>query len=187
MAKEIFVSDSEKLPYKLKLNLHWLVGERPMVNIYLNGKEINRLWNTGAMISLMNENLLIENYPGVQLHAISELTENESRILTTANQGALGVVVLDFAVEKGHELFQIPFLVTSEKISNPIIGYNTIENLVNNFKDKADLSSSLVKIIGNLSREKAESMVNLADRGGEVIELSRGKIRKNANNISWVC
>ena len=55
------------------------------------------------MISLMNENFLIENFPSVQLHAISELTGNESLILTTANQGALGVkgvVILDFAVEK---------------------------------------------------------------------------------------
>ena len=76
-------------------------------------------------------------------------------------------------MEKGHTLFQIPFLVTSEKISNPIIGYNTIEHPVNNFKDKVDLSSSLVKIMGNLLREKAESMVNLVERGGEVIELSK--------------
>ena len=76
MAKEIFLSDSEELPYKLKLNLIRLVGELPMVNIYLNGKEINGLWDTGAMISLMNENFLIENFPSVQLHAISELTGN---------------------------------------------------------------------------------------------------------------
>ena len=65
----------------------------------------------------MIENFLIENFPSVQLHAISELTGNESLILTTANQGALGVkgvVILDFAVEKGHKLFQIPFLVTTQ-------------------------------------------------------------------------
>ena len=176
MSSEIFLSDSEKLPYKMKLNLIRLVGERPMVNIYLNDIEINGLWDTGAMISLMNEEFLLQNFPDIQLHSISEFTGNESIILTTVNQSSVdikGVAVLDFGVESGKILFQIPFLVTSEKISNPIIGYNTIEHLVKHFKDKMDLSSSLVKVIGNLSSEKVATMVNLVETGGRICELSK--------------
>ena len=52
---EINMVDSEKLPYKMKLRLVKLVGERPLVNIHLNGKKIQGLWDTGAMISLMNK------------------------------------------------------------------------------------------------------------------------------------
>ena len=37
MKNEIFVQDSEKLPYKMKLQLIRLVGERPIVKIHLNG------------------------------------------------------------------------------------------------------------------------------------------------------
>ena len=51
---EINMVDAGKLPYKMKLNLVRLVGERPMVNIYLDGKKIQGLWDTGAMISLIN-------------------------------------------------------------------------------------------------------------------------------------
>ena len=40
-----------------------------------------------------------------------------------------GIVLLDFAVDNA-TLFQVPFLVTKENLSNPIIGYNTIEHLV---------------------------------------------------------
>ena len=74
-------------------------------------------------------------------------------------------------------------MVTSDKISNPIIGYNTIEHLVKNFKDKIDLSSSLVKVIGNLSSEKAENMVNLVEKGAEICELSKEATLVNTKTI----
>ena len=40
MKNEIFTKDPEKLPYKMKLNLIRLVGERPLVKMCLNGVEI---------------------------------------------------------------------------------------------------------------------------------------------------
>ena len=55
MKNEIFVKDSEKLPYKMKLKLVRLVGERPLIKMYLNGEEVQGLWDTGAMISLVND------------------------------------------------------------------------------------------------------------------------------------
>ena len=176
IATEIFTSDSEKLPYKLKLKLIRLVGERPLINIFLNGKEISGLWDTGAMISLINEEFLHENFPDSEIHPISDFTGSETLTLKTANQSNLcveGVVVLDFGVDSGSGLFQIPFLVTSEKISNPIIGYNTVEHLVTNFKDKIDLPRSMIKLMGNLSSESAECMANLVEKGGEISELSK--------------
>ena len=66
MKSEIFVTDSNKLPHKMKLQLVKLVGERPLVNVWLNGKGIRGLWDTGAMISLINENLLQELFPGIK-------------------------------------------------------------------------------------------------------------------------
>ena len=51
MSKEINMIDSEKLPRKMKLQLVKLVGDRPLVNICLDGKRIQGLWDTGAMIS----------------------------------------------------------------------------------------------------------------------------------------
>ena len=62
ISREIFLSDSEKLPYQMKLNLIRLVGERPMVSIYLNDIEVNGLWDTGAMISLINEEHLLQHF-----------------------------------------------------------------------------------------------------------------------------
>ena len=50
MRSEIFVNNDERLPYKTKLKLIRLVGERPLVKIRLNGVEVKGLWDTGAMI-----------------------------------------------------------------------------------------------------------------------------------------
>ena len=174
MRTEIFVKDSEKLPYKMKLKLIRLVGERPLVKIFLNGEETQGLWDTGAMISLMNEKFLREHFPDTELLSISEFTGDEFT-LTTANKSELnvqGVAILDFGVTSSQTLFQVPFLITADDISGPIIGYNTIEHLVTNFKENLNVSESLVNVIGSLSSEKTESMVNLIERGDEISELS---------------
>ena len=174
MKNEIFVNDSEKLPYKMKLKLVRLVGERPLVKMYLNGEEVQGLWDTGAMISLVNDRFLQEKFPGVQVHSIADFSGGDF-MLTAANKSEIdvqGVAILNFGVSESQELFQVPFLVTSNDVSSPIIGYNTIEHLVNNFKDKLNLCESLVNVMGRLSSEGVEKMVNLIQLGGEISELS---------------
>ena len=106
-------------------------------------------------------------------------------ILTAANKSKLcvqDVAILEFGVSKFHTLFQVPFLVTSDEISCPIIGYNIIEHLVTNFKDKLNLSESLVNVIGSLSPE------NLIQKGGELTELaSEAKLEKALVIIPRCC
>ena len=119
--------------FELDINL----CDGPLVNIFLNNQKIDGLWDTGAMISLMNEEYLSEKFPQAKVLSIAEFTGSDSFELTAANQSSLcvkGVTILTFGVEENQNLFEIPFLVTSEDISNPIIGYNTIEHLVENFK-----------------------------------------------------
>ena len=94
-------------------------------------------------------------------------------ILTAANKSKLcvqGVAILEFGVSEFSTLF-----------SSTIIGYNIIEHLVTNFNDKLNLSESLVNVIGSLSPEKADGMVNLIQKGGELTE--RSKIGKSASDI----
>ena len=190
MKQEIFVNDSEKLPYKMKLQLVRLVGERPLVNIQLNGEEVRGLWDTGAMISMVNKNFLQEKFPGVKVHSISEFIGDDF-LLTAANKSEMcveGVAILEFGISGSQKLFFVPFLVTSDEISDPIIGYNTIEHLVLNFKDKLNLPKSLVNAITCLNPEKAETIVNLIQKGGEVLELtSEAKLDKTLVVYSGCC
>ena len=70
-------------------------------------------------------------------------------------------------------MFQVPFLVTDDEISRPILGYNTIEYLVTNFKDSVDLPQSMVQMFGGLAPENGEAMVNLVESAGKIAELSQ--------------
>lgn len=75
----------------------------------------------------------------------------------------------------------MPFLVTSQEIENPIIGYNTIEHLVKNFRTQMDMPESMCDLVDCLvSTEKAEAMVNLIETGAEIQDLnSEAKLEKN--------
>ena len=77
------------------------------MKIFLNGEETQGLWDTGAMISLMNEKFLRENFPDAKILSISEFTGDEFT-LTAANKSELdvqGVAVLDFGVTSSQTLF----------------------------------------------------------------------------------
>ena len=109
------------------------MGEKPLVNIFLNNWEVEGLWDTGSMISLMNKNYVEEHFPGVEIHSVADFIQNDSLKLTAANQTELsvdGVVVLNFGVEKDHNLFQVPFIVRSENISKPTFTTNFL-NILN--------------------------------------------------------
>ena len=126
------------------------------------------------MISLISKDFLDDQFPGVEIHSVADFIENDSLTLTAANQMELfvdGVVLLKFGIENDCELFQVLFLVTSEPISKPIIGYNTMEHLVTTFENKIDLSSSLIKVLKCLSIENAENMVNLITAGENIFEI----------------
>ena len=92
--------------------------------------------------------------------------EEKDIVLTAANKTQLnvkGVAVLNFGIKGKHDLFQVPFLVTDDEISRPILGYNTIEYLVNNFKDTVDLPTSMTLMFSGLSQESSEAVVNLVE------------------------
>ena len=182
MRKEINMVDAEKLPYKMKLKLVKLEGEKPFVNIHLDGKKIKGLWDTGAMISLINKYFLQNNFPDVVIHPISDFM-GQGLTVNAANKSEIdvdGVAILNFGVaEEG--LFQVPFLVTSQEIDNPIIGYNTIEHLVKNFRGQMNMPESLCDLVECLaSTEKAETMVNIIETGAEIQELnSEARLDRN--------
>ena len=90
MKAEINMVDTNKLPYKMKLQLVKLVGERPLVCIFLNGKKVKGLWDTGAMVSLINRAYLQRNHPDVAIHSISEFM-GQGLTLSAANNGEINI------------------------------------------------------------------------------------------------
>ena len=154
-----------------------LVGERPLINVKLDNIDCKCLWDTGSMVSLINEEFLNENFMGKEMYSVEDFLDNKLN-LSAANNTEVpieGVVLLDFAIDESM-LFKIPFLVTKENISNSIIGYNTIEHLILNYKDDVKLLPSLMKLLPNLSIANAQSMVSTVEKAAEVSEVM-GKVK----------
>ena len=175
LSKGICITDSEKLPRKLKRKLISLVGPKPLVKVFLGNMHIEGLWDTGAMVSILSRAFLEENFTGVQVRPVSDFIEHEVLKINTANQAELaidGVVVLDFGVEEGDPLFQVPFLVTADTLSRPIIGYNTIEYFVLNFGHSVDMPTSMSKVVSDLAPRLADDVINVITAGGKITEIS---------------
>ena len=109
-----------------------LVGEKCLVNCFLNGRQLEVLWDTGAQVSIMTNDFLNAKFPDVKKRDISELLDSPLEI-NAANGTAIpytGWAELEFRLlSSGREetTVMVPFLITSEELNYPIVGYNVIK------------------------------------------------------------
>ena len=106
-----------------------LVGNRCTIKCKLNALSVEALWDTGAQDSILLEQFLRRRFPGTKLRNISELIDCKLD-LTAANGTCIpykGFVELEFRLKDEQDPILVPFLVTSDDISLPLVGYNVIE------------------------------------------------------------
>ena len=102
-----------------------LVGKRCTVKGEINGQQVDVLWDTGAQVSLISDQLVRWNFPGITVKNISELLNSELN-LTAANGGEMpyiGWVELNFRLLSSKEELAFPFLVKDQSLDTPIIGF----------------------------------------------------------------
>ena len=160
------------LSYKLNQKIISLIGERPVLKATLDGVQRDCLWDTGSMVSMISEPMLLEMFPDKTMYTVNEFIENGygSLNLSAANNTKVpveGVVLLDF--NAGDESFQIPFLVTKTELSNPILGFNTIAHLILNVD--CDKVPALMKLLPQLSENRAKAFVNTIEEASEQSEM----------------
>lgn len=117
---------------KLRRRIMKLVGEKPMLRCRLGEVETEMLWDTGSMISLVDRQWVQRLFPDQVIFPVSAFLDKELHV-EAANKSTIqfdGVILLDFKLSDEDEGFVVPLLVSSGKISDPILGYNVIEYLV---------------------------------------------------------
>ena len=117
---------------KLRRKILNLVGEKPMVSCYLGDDKAEMLWDTGSMVSMVDRRWVRRHFPDEVIYPVSAFLDKELHV-QAANETRIkfdGVVLLEFSLCKEEEGFLVPMLVSSQKISDPILGYNVIEYLV---------------------------------------------------------
>ena len=117
-----------------KKKLLRLVGRKPLLNCILGTKRVEVLWDTGAMVCLIDREWLRKNFPNAKIQSISDFLDEDLEV-RAANSTKIpmdGVVVLDLSFIEGGETVSVPFVVSSQSLPEPILGYNVIEDLILN-------------------------------------------------------
>lgn len=105
----------------------------------MDNHPVKVLWDTGAQSSIVNENWRQDHLPHTVVRPVSELLNDETLIVFAANDTTIpytGWIEVSFRLDSDcfptSEL-QVPILVASDPAvaSDPIIGYNVIEAVVN--------------------------------------------------------
>ena len=110
-----------------------LVGEKPMLQCFLDGLGFEVLWDTGSMVSMVCRGWLAKHFPDKEVIDVSEFLGTNLSV-TAANRTVVdydGVVMLEFKLGDD-DGFLVPVLVASGEMAEPILGYNVIEHLVVN-------------------------------------------------------
>ena len=137
------VSEVHYLPPQRKSQLISLVGNRCIVNCLMDNYPVKVLWDTGAQSSIINDNWRQQYLSHTVVRPISELLEDEKLTVYAANDTLIpyiGWIEVSFRLnsDSSKSELQVPILVCNDPAvaSDPIIGYNVIEAIVNRNEDK---------------------------------------------------
>ena len=151
-----------------------LIGRKPWFQCQLEGVSSEVLWDTGSMISMVDSDWLSEKCPSVIMHPISDFLDRQengeqpkSVEFVAANNTKvpmIGCVVLIFTM--GGISFPIPVLVTSSKISQPIVGFNVMEHMIMSGQ-KDVVIDSLMNSSRTVDVSNVEAVVNMVAQSVE--------------------
>ena len=154
-----------------------LVGERPLVEVCLDGISKYGLWDTGSQISMLDMEFVKTHMPNRRIHSVREFL-GEKLSISAANNSEVpieGIVVVDFGIEDVR--FAVPFLVTRGKMNNPIIGTNVMKHIILNTKNSLP---SLMKLLPGLSVDDAKILASAIEvQANESDIVSEVKLTSN--------
>ena len=140
-----------------------LVGEKCEVRCKINEVETKSLWDTGSQVSGVSEFWLSSNFPDAKIRDVQELID-EKLDLRTANQQTLpykGWVELPFQLGSGGPVVSVPFLVVSDDVKVPIVGFNVMKRLLEEM-GPVDFIQELMSSLG-LDEVSAEATVKIIE------------------------
>ena len=143
-----------------------LVGRQCLVECYLNGHQLQALWDTGSQVSVIDERWKEQYLPNARLRDVSEILDLPDNLTLTAANGTdmpyLGWVETTFQL--GSEIDQtkeliIPVLVMKGfHLSHPLIGFNVIEHILAK-TEKTKQYSTVKKAFPSLKRNKVRAFI----------------------------
>ena len=142
-----------------------LVGERCLVNCWINNVKSRVLWDTGAQVSILSTEWKECHLPNVRTRPLSALPGTEHLDLTAANGTKIpfdGWIEIAFQLMSGHSTaIKVPVLVTSGTTGVPIIGYNVIKEIVQNDPKGVSPINVVRTAFPSMSKREVEVLAHL--------------------------
>ena len=174
-----FTVRQETLDFKTQKKIVRLVGEKPLLQCYLGGKKFKTLWDTGSQVSLVDRKWMSKNFPDVRIQPVEEYMEEmkeegsglEVRAANKTTIPLEGVAVVEFALTDGGESFFVPIVVSTQEVSEPILGYNVIATLLQDGSlNQRQLLKAALECESNFSVDALAAIVE--ERSSFITEVS---------------
>lgn len=146
-----------------------LIGKKALTQCHLNGLAVSALLDTGAQVSMIDREWKNKYLPDTPVRSLDEVIDNEEELKVRAVNGDTlpfdGWVPITVNL-RGNEdpnlSITVPFLVSSFVLERPLLGFNVMEELVQ--EQPGRFMPTLVTLLCNamsIPTEKAELLVNL--------------------------
>ena len=127
---------------KQKQKVTRLIGKKCVIKVLLNNKLSTVLLDTGAQVSVISDKYLRDNFPHVDEYPDNELLDEpgslrvhyEDQTDTPISKYTVVNLCIGEEEDKCHRCFQ--FLITTDQISKPILGFNAIKHIAKTTDDK---------------------------------------------------
>ena len=180
------------------------IGEKCLIKVLLNNKLSSVLLDTGAQVSVISDKYLRDNFPHIDEYPVNELLdEPDSLRLHCGNQTDIPFskyTAVNLCIGEGEDKchLDVPFLITTDQMCNPILGFNAIKHIAQTTDDKlliklfqtsfdqteADRMQALVNLLQTPDSEEATVKVkgkNTVVPAGCIVEVP---CKGNIGNLS---
>ena len=142
-----------------------LVGEKCTVNCKVNGKYMELLLDTGAQVSIMSFNQFSTYFGDDLLESLDKLFPESLFAAQWGNKVDIPFVGwfsanVKMCNDRRVLEIEVPFLITSEVLEYPLLGFNAIEHLVTT-GDIGHVMELLQEALGTINAQDVASMINL--------------------------
>lgn len=128
-----------------------LIGGRCMINCLLNGERLQMLLDSGAQVSIVEKSWVQTALPNVKIQPLETLLSDHPLKVIAANgtdvpfEGWIEVLLEVQSSKYGSAFLYVPMLVSQDKLSTPLLGFNVIQEIREN-SDQSD-NISLVDLL----------------------------------------
>ncbi|XP_077340604.1 uncharacterized protein LOC143984182 [Lithobates pipiens] len=178
-----------------KQHVAQLIGGKCLLSCRMNGVPVDMLMDTGALVSIVGKAWLEKFLPSVSIRHIQDLLCDDNLSITAANGSIIPFigwieVCLEFESSgHGNLAIYVPMLVSDCCNDNPILGFNVIEELIRENRDRPNSTQNLTILLSEAMKVRqsvANNIVNAVSQAtdpGEIFDSRMVKVGKKGLQI----